>query len=241
MAAATKADGRGWVITIEQARRGRAISARPICRSRSAATRTPTSARRRAGQRSKSAAWATVFFVQPGRSTRNVRVGGETVDGLARARGRRRHRFRSRAARRAASPAGRLVLGIESIVTAGDTAPPDLDELARGGPHGGEDRDHAGRVQAGAAGRRARLAPQRWSKAHDRRCRRRACCARGVRVVRVHGEIRRARLRAAAEQFSLPSTVFKLRFGDHLLLRPGLASRRREARRATTRSTRRSR
>src|SRR5690606_24303272 len=72
-----------------------------------------------------------VFFVQPSREARNLRIGGEPVTGA-----------RKLAdgdvvvldtARIACGLHGsRLTLTLEARVTAGDTAPPDLEELARG-------------------------------------------------------------------------------------------------------------
>ncbi len=56
------------------------------------------------------------------------------------------------------------MLGTELVVTAGDTAPPDLDEVARGGPHGGEDVVTPIAFKLPPVGA-ARLRPQRWSKA----------------------------------------------------------------------------
>ena len=71
-----------------------------------------------------------VFFVQPGRDTRNVRVDGELLrgsrrltDGCVIALDTARLNCRI--------VDGRLTLAIEAQITAGDTAPPDLDALAR--------------------------------------------------------------------------------------------------------------
>ena len=73
-----------------------------------------------------------VFFVQPGRSARNVRVGGEPLTGTRALRDGDVIAFdRARLECRVAGNA--LAIRIDWIVTAGDTAPPDLDELARGG------------------------------------------------------------------------------------------------------------
>ena len=96
-----------------------------------------------------------VFFVQPGRGARNLRVDGEPLAGTRELQRRRRHRVRSRAARRAASSGGTLAIAIDRIVTAGDTAPPDLDELARESQPRRRRRDHADRVQAAARARAA--------------------------------------------------------------------------------------
>jgi hypothetical protein len=72
-----------------------------------------------------------VFFVQPGRGARNVRVGGDLLSGTRALRDGDVIAFdRARLECRIAADA--LAVRIERIVTAGDTAPPDLDELARG-------------------------------------------------------------------------------------------------------------
>ena len=111
-----------------------------------------------------------------------------------------------------------LAVRIDWIVTAGDTAPPDLEELARGGrsaeiaitPIAFKPRSRDGSA----------LRPQSLEQGRDRR-RDRVRGARDGRVVCVHGEVGRARYRAAVDALSLPSTLFKLKVGDRFLLRSG--------------------
>ena len=136
-----------------------------------------------------------VFFVQPGRGARNLRVGGEPLTGTRELRDGDVIAFdRARLECRVGGAA--LAIRIERLVTAGDTAPPDLDELARGRPHGGP-RDHADRVQAG---RRERTPCSRAARVSTGTIG--VATAVAVlgdrRLVRVHGEIGRARHRADA-------------------------------------------
>src|SRR6187397_140938 len=73
-----------------------------------------------------------VFFLQAGRNTRNLRVSGESVAGSRELKDGDVIAF-DRARLTCRIVAGRLVVGTDVLVTAGDTAPPNLDELARGG------------------------------------------------------------------------------------------------------------
>jgi len=160
----------------------------------------------------------SVFFVQAGRSTRNLRVGGESVAGSRELKDGDviafdRARFNCRIA------AGRLVVATEVVVTAGDTAPPDLDEVARGGAQSGEDviTPIAFKLPPVGAARETR---KPWSKAS-------ISAGIGLAALTVFGWFAFTAKSVALnfdpepEQFSLPSTVFKIRLGDHLLLRPG--------------------
>lgn len=70
------------------------------------------------------------LFIQPGRETRNLRVDGELVRGSRRLRGGETIALDS-ARLRCRLEEGRLTLDVEGHVTGGDTAPPDLEELAR--------------------------------------------------------------------------------------------------------------
>jgi formylglycine-generating enzyme required for sulfatase activity len=159
-----------------------------------------------------------VFFVQAGRNTRNLRVGGASVSGsreladgdvIAFDRVRFTCRIESR----------RLVIGTEVLVTAGETAPPDLDEVARGSSRGGEDvvTPIAFKLPPVGGGRQKE---QRWSKAT-------IAATVGFAALAVFGWFAFTAKSVALnfdpepEAFSLPSTVFKIRLGDHLLLRPG--------------------
>jgi formylglycine-generating enzyme required for sulfatase activity len=79
----------------------------------------------------------TTFFVQAERGTRNLRVAGETLAGTRELRDGDVIAFdRARLACRVA--AGVIELTVTSVVEAGDTAPPDLDELARDSGRSGE-------------------------------------------------------------------------------------------------------
>jgi formylglycine-generating enzyme required for sulfatase activity len=158
------------------------------------------------------------FFVQPGRAARNVRVGGESLvesreleDGAVIAFDRLRLHCRV--------AAGRLIAVTELVVTAGDTAPPDLGHVVRGARAGDDDvitpvafklppvgaaraqRSRFGRAKVGASVGIAILAVFAWF----------AFTAKSVALS----------FDPEPATFSLPSTVFKMRFGDHLLLRPG--------------------
>ena len=88
------------------------------------------------------------FFVQAGRGARNLRIGGEPLTGTRELRDGDVIAFdRARLECRIAD--GRCSLCASSwIVTAGDTAPPDLDQLARNRSRAAGRRDHADRVQA---------------------------------------------------------------------------------------------
>lgn len=160
-----------------------------------------------------------VFFVQAGRHTTNLRVGGELL--------RSSHRLTDGevvaldSARLSCSiAAGKLTVSIEARVTAGDTAPPDLEELARAGDDGsGEIAISPVAFRTGAAAaqrsrsRRPRvatilvaaafavLAVLGWF----------AFTAKSVQLV----------FEPATEEFSLPGTLFKFQLGDRLLLRSG--------------------
>jgi formylglycine-generating enzyme required for sulfatase activity len=161
----------------------------------------------------------SVFFVQTGRNTRNVRVDGALVAGSRELRDGEIIAFdRARLACRISG--GRLRIGTELLTTAGDTAPPDLDELARGSA------DRAPEVaitpiafkpgRSTASGPRVRrpsnatiavsaaflvLAVLAWF----------AFTARSVALT----------FEPAADIVDLPSTFFKVRLGDRLLLRSG--------------------
>jgi formylglycine-generating enzyme required for sulfatase activity len=159
-----------------------------------------------------------VFFVQAGRNTRSLRVGGELVAGSRELNDGDVIAF-DRARLTCRVSAGRLVIGTELLVTAGDTAPPDLDELARGASRGRDDvvTPVAFKLPPVGAGRSQQ---KRWSKASI------GAAAIAVALVVFGWFAFTAKSVAlsfdpAPEEFSLPSTVFKMRFGDHLLLRPG--------------------
>ncbi|HEX7235617.1 MAG TPA: hypothetical protein VF405_01570, partial [Gammaproteobacteria bacterium] len=72
-----------------------------------------------------------VFFVQSGRGARNLRVAGEPLTGTRELHDGDVIAF-DRARLECRVAAGRLALKVEWVVTAGDTAPPDLEQAARG-------------------------------------------------------------------------------------------------------------
>jgi hypothetical protein len=72
-----------------------------------------------------------VYFVQAGRGARNVRVGGEPLTGTRALKDGDVIAY-DRARLTCALAGATLAVRIDWVVTAGDTAPPDLDELARG-------------------------------------------------------------------------------------------------------------
>lgn len=158
------------------------------------------------------------YFVQPGKNTRGLRLDGEPVTGsrwlrdgqtIALDTARARCSFRD----------DRLELAIEGQVTGGDTAPPDLEELAletsdedevavepiafrpgmseSSAVHGGRTRRTA--VIVGSAF--AVLAVAGWF----------AFTAKSVQLVTV----------PPADEVGLPGTLFKFRIGDRYLVRSG--------------------
>ena len=158
------------------------------------------------------------FFIQPGRDTRNLRIDGELVRGSRWLRG--GETVALDAARLVCRiDGGQLTLTIEGHVTGGDTAPPDLDELARESADIGamEIKPIAFRPQADAAteapSTRARaatigvgsafavLAVLGWF----------AFTAKSVEIT----------VTPAPVELSLPDTLFKLRLTDRYLLRSG--------------------
>jgi formylglycine-generating enzyme required for sulfatase activity len=163
-----------------------------------------------------------VFFLQAGRNTRNLRVSGESVAGSRELKDGDVIAF-DRARLTCRIVAGRLVVGTDVLVTAGDTAPPNLDELARGGKGAGVDAREdvvtpiAFKLPPVGA---AQVRQERWSKAT-------IGATVGAIALAVFGWFAFTAKSVALnfdpepEEFSLPSTVFKIRYGDHLLLRPG--------------------
>ncbi len=157
-----------------------------------------------------------VFFAQPARGTDLLRIDGEPIRGSRRlADG---NVIGVDTARLVCSMrGGRLSLAIEAQVTAGDTAPPDFDELAR---------SDASEVE---------IAPVAFKPQADQ-----ASGPRGVRVSPASAAIGTAFLILAAlgwfaftsksigfdvtpgaDEISLPDSLLKLRLGDRYLVRPG--------------------
>jgi formylglycine-generating enzyme required for sulfatase activity len=160
-----------------------------------------------------------VFFIQPGRNTRNLRVDGVPVGGS-----RRLEHGEVVALDRARLTCkivdGRLTVSIDARVTAGDTAPPDLDELARSPSGGSTDiaiTPIAFTPGAGAVRNAGAARPSKTTLA----------VAAGFAVLGILGWFAftaksvELRFEPRAEQVSLPGTVFQLRLGDRYLLRSG--------------------
>jgi formylglycine-generating enzyme required for sulfatase activity len=160
-----------------------------------------------------------VFFVQPDKSARNLRVGGDVVTGARRlADGDVIALDAARITCRLA--AGRLTLDIDARLTAGDTAPPDLDELARSERSVGDEvaiTPITFRPEAGTAGGMRGRGPSKSAIA----------VAAALAVLAVLGwfafTAKSVELRFEPEPVGvdLPGTVFKLRLGDRFLLRSG--------------------
>jgi formylglycine-generating enzyme required for sulfatase activity len=158
------------------------------------------------------------FFIQPGRDTRNLRVDGELVRGSRWLRGGETIALDT-ARLRCHIDAGRLSLSIEGHLTGSDTAPPDLEELARESQDVGsvEIKPIAFRPQStatevrvsartraatiGVAGAFAVLAVLGWF----------AFTAKSVEIT----------VTPQPEELRLPGTLFKLRLTDRYLLRAG--------------------
>ena len=159
-----------------------------------------------------------VFFMQAGRGARNVRLGGEPVTGTRELRDGDVVAF-DRARLECRIAGSTLTLRVDSVVTAGDTPPPDLDELARAGnraadvaitpiafkPHttAASTRADRGvsRTTIGLSAGFALLAITAWF----------AFTAKSVALD----------IEPAPTSVSLPATWFKLKIGDRFLLRPG--------------------
>ena len=158
-----------------------------------------------------------VFFVQPGRGARNLRIGGEPLSGTRELHDGDVVAF-DRARLECRLAGGTLSVRVEWIVTAGDTAPPDLEQVGR-------DRRRASEVA---------ITPIAFKPAAATK----AAASRGPsRVQIVLGTS--AGLLAIIAWFaftaksvaldiqptpatvSLPSTLFKVKIGDRFLLRPG--------------------
>jgi formylglycine-generating enzyme required for sulfatase activity len=159
----------------------------------------------------------SVFFVQAGRGTRNLRIDGLQVTGS--------HAIddgaviafdRARLGCRIAD--GRLTLKLELLVTAGDTAPPDLDDLAR--EHGGDAvaiTPVAFKVASGAPARAVHGRPSKTAigvSAAFAMLAVLAWFAFTAKSVAVN-------IQPEPVALSLPSTLFKLQLGDRFLLRSG--------------------
>src|SRR5262245_147670 len=153
------------------------------------------------------------FTVQPGHNARNLRVGGEPVAAPRELRDGDVIAF-DRARLHCVLRDGRLRLGVEMLVTAGDTAPPDIAEVVRGRgdlaitpiafkPKSAADSATAKRrgpskAAIGAYAALAVLAVVAWF----------AFTAKSVEL----------NFQPEADQVSLHGTLFKVRVGDRVFL-----------------------
>jgi formylglycine-generating enzyme required for sulfatase activity len=158
-----------------------------------------------------------VFFVQAGRGTRNVRVGGEPVTGSKALRDGDVIAFdRARLECRIAGDA--LTVAVKLLVTAGDTAPPDLEEVARTREAGGEltiTPIAFKPAPASPARRRRGPGPASIGLAAV------AFVAAVVAWFTFTAKSVELNIEPAPDQIGVPGTFFKLRLGDRYLLRPG--------------------
>jgi formylglycine-generating enzyme required for sulfatase activity len=156
-----------------------------------------------------------VFFVQAGRGARNVRVVGEPLKGTREIGDGDVIAF-DRARLECRLEAGALAIRIDRVVTAGDTAPPDLDELAR--KRGGDDLAITPIAFKPAA-----------AKAAGSRGPSRATIAVGAGFAVLATIVWFAftaksvalDIEPPPAEVGLPSTLFKLQVGDRILLRRG--------------------
>ncbi len=158
------------------------------------------------------------FFIQPARETRNLRVEGELVAGSRWIEN--GETIALDTARLSCSLSGdQLRLEISGVVTGGDTAPPDLEELAREGadldeveikpvafrPSGGQKprtlRARPSRRHLAVGGAFVLLAGLAWF----------AFTAKSVELI----------VEPAPDTVGLPGTLLKIRMGDRLLLSAG--------------------
>lgn len=158
-----------------------------------------------------------VFFVQAGRGARNLRVDGELLTGTRELDDGDVVAF-DRARLECRIAGGKLAVRVDWVVTAGDTAPPDLDQLARADagatdvaitpisfrPTAETSRATArrpSRTQIGIASGFAVLAVAAWF----------AFTAKSVALD----------IEPTPASVSWPETLFKLKVGDRFLVRPG--------------------
>jgi formylglycine-generating enzyme required for sulfatase activity len=160
----------------------------------------------------------TVFFVQAGPDARNLRVDGDLVMGTRELEDGDLIAF-DRARLRCKIEDGRLDAAVALLVTAGDTAPPGFSELAASDAAEGQDVVTPVAFKLPPV-RRAAAARSRWNK---------ATIAAGAAFfgLAVFGwfafTAKSVALNFEPEpaEVGLPGTYFKIRIGDHVLLRPG--------------------
>jgi formylglycine-generating enzyme required for sulfatase activity len=159
-----------------------------------------------------------VFFVHADRGTRSLRVEGQAVTGSKELRdGDMIALDRARLECRIAGDA--LTVTIKLLVTAGDTAPPDLEEVARA-------RDGAGDVtvtpiafkpaapSTATRGRRG-MSPTTIGAVIA------AAATATVAWFTFTAKLVDLKIEPAPDRISVPGTFFKLRLGERYLLRPG--------------------
>lgn len=157
-----------------------------------------------------------VFFIQPQRATENVRLDGELL------RGSRRVRDGSVIALDTARltcrlAGGRLTVSIEAQITAGDTAPPDFDALAKSQSSEVTVSPISFKPDANDVESASRFRPSRMSL---------AVYAAFVLLGTLGwfaftAKSVRFELTPVAESFEIPGTLFKFSIGDRYLLRSG--------------------
>lgn len=160
-----------------------------------------------------------VFFVQPGKHSANVRVSGEPLKGSRRlADGDVIAVDTARLECRIAG--GRLTVVIKAQITAGDTAPPDLSDLARGSARRDDELEikpvSFRETAADSARRRAyRPSPAAW------------ITAAAFSVLAVFGWFAftaksvEVAVEPPPDELRLSATLLKVRLGDRFLLRSG--------------------
>ena len=158
-----------------------------------------------------------VFFVQTGRGARNLRIGGELLTGTRELQDGDVIAFdRARLTCRIAG--GKLALRVEWIVTAGDTAPPDLEQAVRARSRSS---DVAITPIAFKPRSEAKVAVSRGPS------RMTIAISAGGGLLAVVAWFAFTAKSVALDfdpepaSVSLPSTVFKVKVGDRFLLRPG--------------------
>ena len=159
-----------------------------------------------------------VFFVQPGRGARNVRVGGAAAGGYSRRARRRRHRVRSRSAR---VPHGRANAR-DSRRAARDGRRYGAAGLGRARarwPQGGA-RHHAHRIQARCCDERT-CGPARGQQGRPSASRPAVALLATVAWFAFTAKSVALDIQPTPAAVSLPSTLFKLKLGDRFLLRSG--------------------
>jgi formylglycine-generating enzyme required for sulfatase activity len=156
-----------------------------------------------------------VFFAQPGKQTENARIDGEPLRGSRRIQDGNVIALDS-ARLKCALRGGRLTVSIEARITAGDTAPPDLEEVARAKSADIEIAPVAFRRAAGLdRGEKRRVSKTTVAVA--------AVSAVFLIVAWFAFTAKSVELvfEPPVDSFALPRTLFKLGIGDRHLLRSG--------------------